>query len=119
MRQLDVLVSASVLAAFALVVSGCGGAAAARPGQKTVIAAFYPLAWVAEQVGGSRVHVTDLTPAGAEPHDVELTPQDVQEIRDADLVLYLGRGFQPSVEKTVASRHGPSLDLLAGQSLRS
>jgi zinc transport system substrate-binding protein len=107
------------LASLAIAVAGCGGTTdAARPGQTTVVAAFYPLAWVAEQVGGTGVHVTDLTPPGAEPHDVELTPKDVEEIRDADLVLFLGRGFQPSVEKAVESRSEPSLDLLAGQTLR-
>lgn len=107
-------------AALLLAAAGCGGTSdAAAPGEKTVVAAFYPLAWVATQVGGPAVHVTDLTPPGAEPHDVELTPKDVEEIRDADLVLYLGRGFQPSVEKAAESRTGPSLDLLAGQALRS
>ena len=106
----------SGLASLTIAVTGCGGTTeGARPGQTTVVAAFYPLAWVAQRVGGTSVHVTDLTPPGAEPHDVELTPQDVQEIRDADLVLYLGHGFQPSVEKAVESRTGPSLDLLAGQ----
>jgi zinc transport system substrate-binding protein len=100
-----------------LAACGCGGGGEAAAG-KTVVAAFYPLAWVAEQVGGPSVHVVDLTPAGAEPHDIELTPRDVQEIHDADLVLYLGRGFQPAVEKAVAGRDGPSLDLLAGQALR-
>src|SRR5712691_905751 len=107
------------LLGLALVVTatGCGGPVQPR-GEKTIVAAFYPLAWIAEQVGGARVRVVDLTPAGAEPHDIELTPSDVQQIQDAALVLYLGNGFQPSVEKAVESRHGPSLDLLAGQTLR-
>ena len=39
-----------------------------------VVAGFYPLAFVAKEVGGSRVDVTNLTPAGVEPHDLELTP---------------------------------------------
>ncbi len=108
------------LVVLLLAAAGCGATTdEAAPGQKTVVAAFYPLAWVAQQVGGKDVHVIDLTPSGAEPHDLELTPKDVADILDADLVLYLGHGFQPSVEKAVASRHGPSLDLLAGQRLRS
>ena len=102
--------------ALVLAATGCGGGAAPTDG-KTVVAAFYPLAWVAAEVGGPRVHVVDLTPPGAEPHDLELTPGDVRAIGDADLVLYLGDGFQPSVEKAVEGRRGPSLDLLAGQKL--
>ena len=107
-----------VALALAVAAAGCGGAASSSK-QKPVVAAFYPLAWVAEQVGGPTVHVVDLTPSGAEPHDIELTPRDVQEIQDADLVLYLGSGFQPAVEKAVANRAGPSLDLLAGQKLHA
>jgi len=63
-----------------------------------VVASFYPLAYAAEEVGDGRVDVSNLTPAGAEPHDLELSPQDVAAIREADLVLLLGRGFQPQLE---------------------
>ena len=81
-----------------------------------VVAAFYPLAEAARRVGGSGVEVHDLTPAGVEPHDLELRPSDVGRIRSADLVLYLGGGFQPAVEDAVAALPGRSnaLDLLAG-----
>ena len=104
-----------VLLPLAVVAAGCGGGSHADG--ETVVAAFYPLAWVAEQVGGSGVHVVDLTPSGAEPHDLELTPGDVRAIQDADLVLYLGNGFQPAVEKAAEDRSGRSIDLLAGQKL--
>ena len=79
----------------------------------TVVAAFYPLAWAAEQVAAADVHVVNLTPAGAEPHDLELTPRDVEAIQDADLVVYLGGGFQPAVEEAVAAREGAVARLLA------
>jgi zinc transport system substrate-binding protein len=98
-------------------VGGCGGSSDAA-GRSTVVASFYPLAWVAERVAAPGTHVVDLTPAGAEPHDLELTPHDLGTLQDADLVLYLGHGFQPAVEKAVESRSGPSLDLLVTQRLR-
>jgi zinc transport system substrate-binding protein len=63
-----------------------------------VVAAFYPLAEAARQVGGARVDVVDLTPAGAEPHDLEVTPKQVDQIASAGTVLVMGHGFQPSVE---------------------
>jgi zinc transport system substrate-binding protein len=107
----------SLLCALLAAVSGCGGSSDAA-GRPTVVTSFYPLAWVAERVAAPGTHVVDLTPAGAEPHDLELTPRDLETLQDADLVLYLGHGFQPAVEKAVESRSGPSLDLLATQKLR-
>lgn len=111
------------LAIFAMVVlcavalSGCGGSAN-DAGEPTVVASFYPLAWVAEHVAAPGTRIVDLTPAGAEPHDLELTPGDLETLQSADLVLYLGHGFQPAVEKAVEGRSGPSLDLLVAQKLR-
>lgn len=67
----------------------------------TVMAAFYPLEYVAGEVGGSSVTVESLTPAGAEPHDVELSPQQIASIDDADLILYI-KGFQPAIDEAVA-----------------
>jgi zinc transport system substrate-binding protein len=82
--------------------SACGSGNDEGPGpssgQETVVAAFYPLAFAASEIGGASVDVENLTPPGAEPHDLEVSPQDVAEIRDADLVLLLGRGFQPQLE---------------------
>ncbi len=84
-----------------------------------VVAAFYPLAYAAEQIGGSTVTVENLTPAGAEPHDLELTPGDVRDVQGADLVVFLGHGFQPALTKAAKGGAGTSADLLAGQELRA
>jgi zinc transport system substrate-binding protein len=107
----------SVLCVLPAVGSGCGESSDSHGGP-TVVASFYPLAWIAERVAAPGTHVVDLTPAGTEPHDLELTPHDLETLQDADLVLYLGHGFQPAVEKAVESRSGRSLDLLATQKLR-
>ena len=71
-----------------------------------MVASFYPLAEAARQVGGDLVRVENLTPPGAEPHDLELTASQVADIQDADVVLVLGEGFQPAVEKAAAGRRG-------------
>lgn len=96
-----------------LAAAGCGGSSPTT-GRTTVVAAFYPLAYAAEQIGGSGVDVRNLTPPGAEPHDVELTPRDVAAVRSADVVLYLGGGFQPAVERAVAGAGRTVVDLLPG-----
>ena len=79
----------------------------------SIAASFYPLAYAAEQVGGACVQVTNLTPPGTEPHDLELTPDDVEAIATADLVVYLGGGFQPAVQDAIDEAQGATLDLLA------
>jgi zinc transport system substrate-binding protein len=77
-----------------------------------VVGAFYPVAYAAQRVGGARVQVTNLTPAGAEPHDLELTPKQFDEILDADVVFDMGHRFQPAVEKAAEERDGPTVTLL-------
>lgn len=98
-----------------LVLTACGdsgdGNAAARG--LTVVASFYPIAEAAERIGAGAVQVTNLTPPGTEPHDLELTPDQVDQLEDADLVVYLGNGFQPAVEAVATRRDGPTVDLLA------
>lgn len=76
-----------------------------------VLAAFYPLAWAAAEIAPD-LEVRNLTPPGAEPHDVELTAGDVEAIRTAGLVLFVGGGFQPAVEDALNGREGEALDLL-------
>jgi zinc transport system substrate-binding protein len=79
-----------------------------------VVAAFYPLAYAAERIGGTSVDVRNLTPPGSEPHDLELTPQEVAQIQSASVVLYLSHGFQPAVSKAVEQARGKKVDILAG-----
>jgi zinc transport system substrate-binding protein len=79
--------------------AGCGATPLSGPGT-SVVAAFYPFAYVAQRVAGSHATVVNLTAPGAEPHDLELTPQQVAEIAEADVVVY-EQGFQPAVDDAV------------------
>lgn len=94
-------------AALVLATAGCSAFSdEAGPGdgggQVGVAAAFYPLAWVAEEVGGDHVTVHTLTaPGGGDPHDQELTIEATAALADADLVLH-SAGFQPAVDDGVA-----------------
>lgn len=92
--------TAAGLALVALLTS-CGAAGAGQAGPRPhVVAAFYPYAFVAQRVLGGDGTVTDLTRNGVEPHDLELTPQQVAEIGAADLVIY-EKSFQPAVDAAV------------------
>ena len=85
----------------ALALSACGTSSAEPPdGRVRTVAAFYPLHFLLQRVGGPGVVVTDLTRPGAEPHDLELTARQVGSLEQADLVVY-ERGFQPAVDEGV------------------
>lgn len=106
----------ALAAGLLLTLAACGGSGvgASEPGTSSdsqVLAAFYPLQFLAERIGGPDVAVSGLTPPGAEPHDLELSPRQVGAVSSADLVLYLG-GFQPAVDAAVAAQAGDrSLDV--------
>jgi zinc transport system substrate-binding protein len=107
-----------ILIAAALI-AGCGSGVSGGAHRQTVVAAFYPLAYAAARIGGPAVRVENLTPSGAEPHDLELSPRAVAEIQRADVVLYLGHGFQPAVSEAVRGAKDRVVDVLAGLPLRS
>jgi zinc transport system substrate-binding protein len=90
--------------------AACGGSDDEGSGER-VIASFYPIAYAAERVAPG-ADVENLTPPGAEPHDLELSPRKVEEIEDADVVLYFGAGFMPAVEEAVDDHDG-AVDLLS------
>ena len=99
----------SALAALVvLTVGGCGRAGGdprASEGPQ-VIAAFYPLEFVATEIVGRNATVTNLSPPGVEPHDLELAPDQVRLLAQADLIVYIGDGFQPAVEEVIDDLSG-------------
>lgn len=106
-----------VLASLALVAVSCSGGADSGAGEPLIAASFYPLAWIAEEISGGAIKVVDLTPAGVEPHDLEMSPSQVGMIGEADLVLYIGGGFQPALEEVITPSDAPALDVLEGMDL--
>jgi zinc transport system substrate-binding protein len=69
----------------------------------TVAASFYPIAEIVQRVGGDDVQLLALTAPGVEPHDSELSAKQLEELAKADIVFYIGGGFQPDLEKAIAS----------------
>ena len=122
MRMRIILIAAGTLAAFTVVATACGNADVGGDGSDRiqVVAAVYPIEEAAARVGGDLVSVETLTPPGVEPHDLELTPGDLETIGEADLILYLGGGFQPAVEDAIAAAAtGVSVDVLAAVGART
>lgn len=94
----------------------CGGGAQDTGGRRPrtrVVTSFYPLEYVASAVAEGKAAVSNLTPAGAEPHNLELTSRQVRGAGSADLLIYLGKGFQPAVQALAQKAEGEVLDASA------
>jgi zinc transport system substrate-binding protein len=104
-RLIPTTVAAGAVALGLMAVSACSSSNAADGGKNgdklKVVASFYPMQYLAEQIGGDHVSVSTLTEPGVEPHDLELGPRQTAELNEAGYILYL-KGIQPAVDKAIA-----------------
>jgi len=105
-KSINLFFAAAVTLTSLLLLTSCAqpseeNAGAQQPagGKLKIVASFYPLAEFARQVGGNNVEVTNLVPAGTEPHDYEPTPKDIGLLKSADIFIYNGGGLEKWVEK--------------------
>ncbi|MFI2298892.1 metal ABC transporter substrate-binding protein [Actinacidiphila glaucinigra] len=95
------LVPLAALAGLAALSACSTAGAGGEDGRLKVTASFYPMQFLAEQIGGGHVDVTGLTKPGTEPHDLELTPRQTGELGESDVIVYL-KGLQPAVDDAIA-----------------
>jgi len=97
-----------MLLALVLIVTGCGGNGNAdrnaasgegEAGKLRVVTSFYPLYYLAQEIGRERVTVTNLIPTGVEPHDWTPKSRDLTSASRADLFLYNGAGLEGWVDE--------------------
>ena len=93
----------ALAAVAALALTACSTADDGTASGPTILTSVYPLQYVVEQVAGDLAVVESLTPAGADPHSLELSPRVAREIGEADAVVTLS-GFQAAVDTAVAER---------------
>ncbi|MFD2620551.1 metal ABC transporter substrate-binding protein [Streptomyces chumphonensis] len=91
---------ACTLALSALTACGSGDAGTTEDGKLAVVASFYPMEFLAEEIGGEHVAVSTLTGPGVDPHDLVISPQQTAELTEAGLVVYV-EGLQPAVDEAV------------------
>ena len=127
MRRLHA--GAALIAAAALALAGCSGGGSTGGGSTgadattgteptqsgtsevpVVAVSSYPLAFIAETVGGDKVQIVDLSSSGGHAHDMELSPAQVNQLSSASIALYLSQGFQPAVETAIQRTGVTSLD---------
>lgn len=67
-----------------------------------IVASFYIPYEFAKSVGGDRVAVKNLVPAGAEPHDFEPSPVDIRALEEAQVFVYNGASMEPWVARVLS-----------------
>ncbi len=92
-----------------LALSSCS---ASERSSNKIVTSFYPLHYAVEYIAGDDFNVENVTPVGAEPHDIELSPQKTLDILEAKAIFVMGDGFQPAIEKTAKSRDGNTFTIL-------
>jgi zinc transport system substrate-binding protein len=107
LRRASTGIAALLGAATLLAATGCGAGpsapAGATGGKPQILAAFYPLEWMATRVAGPDADVITITQPGVEPHDLELDPRQIASMEQADLIVYI-KGVQPAVDEAVGEQ---------------
>lgn len=93
-----------VLAGMAIATLAIGPAHAQAPAKKlSVVASFSILADLAKQVGGDRIEVKSLVGPNADAHVYRATPQDAKLVKEADVLVVNGLGFDGFVPRLIRS----------------
>lgn len=91
------IVSIVYLAVYFNINKSVGNADGSRKIQVTT--SFYPLYFLAKEIGGDKVDVYNLIPSGSEPHDYEPSARDIAGIEKSDILILNGGGVETWGEK--------------------
>lgn len=96
-----------LLLTLSLFLSGCSSTAennSSGNGKKiSVYTSFYAMYDFAGKIGGDRINLTNLVPAGTEPHDWEPSPMNVAGLEKAQVFIYNGAGMENWVNKILST----------------
>ncbi len=59
-----------------------------------IYTSIYPIYDFTKKIGGEKISVYNMTKAGVEPHDFEITSKDMANLSKADLFIYNGGGME-------------------------
>ncbi|HEY5667884.1 MAG TPA: zinc ABC transporter substrate-binding protein [Candidatus Saccharimonadales bacterium] len=111
---LTALILAIVSGGLFVVMRGSGNVSS---GKVNVVASFYPLYDFAKHVGGDKVQVTNVTPAGAEPHDYEPSPKMLAAARASEVFIFNGEWLEPWTSKFLRDRDYAGTTVMGGSGI--
>ena len=89
-----------------------------------VVASYYPLYDFVKNVGKDKVNVTNMTPAGSEPHDYEPSAKALAEAQKAPVFVYNGGHLEPWTNgflhdyKNTPVKASNGIDLLSAETVQ-
>lgn len=91
-----------IIISIALFLTGCttGEKVKESEGEKLIVyTSFYPLYFLADEIGQDNIDLKVVVPNGVEPHDYEPSMKQLKDIEKADIFIYNGAGFESWAEK--------------------
>lgn len=108
-----VLARAAVVALTgATVVAGCGGGDAGGDGPRIVVTTSI-LGDVVQQLVGDAAEVDVIMPPGTDPHDVAPSPRQAAAMREADVLVVNGLGFEAALLDTIEAAEEDGVTVVA------
>lgn len=99
-----------LLALMTLILAGCTACGENTKQDTTeksdkikIMTSFYTMEDFAKKIGGEKVEITNMVPAGTEPHDWEPSAIDIRNMEDADVFIYNGAGMEHWAEDILKS----------------
>ncbi|WP_138204976.1 metal ABC transporter substrate-binding protein [Haloimpatiens lingqiaonensis] len=94
-----------IIACLALL-AGCSNKPKEKQGKRdenkiSVYTSFYAMYDLTKKIGGDKVNITNIVPAGIEPHDWEPKPSNIAELEEADVIVYNGAGMEGWIDKVL------------------
>jgi ABC-type Zn uptake system ZnuABC Zn-binding protein ZnuA len=113
----------ALVASIALLAGGCSSAGASGSpdaARLKVVATTTVFADLIRNVGGDRVLVESIIPAGSGPEDYEPKPDDARKLADADLIVSNGAGLDDFLDDLIdAAGEGSAARLVLGDGLET
>ena len=113
--------SVGVLAAIAFGLGSCGSNPSTSESSPTdaseaadlqVVTTFLPMTQFTKAVAGDRAEVEQLMPANTGPHDYQASPEDVQKLANADVLVKNGLELEEFLEDLVANAGNSELQTI-------
>ncbi|MDP4108926.1 MAG: metal ABC transporter substrate-binding protein [Bacillota bacterium] len=103
---------------LSLICTGCaiGKKEPAGDGKLSVCTSFYAMYDFASKIGGDKINILNMVPAGTEPHDWEPSASDIANLEKADIFIYNGIGMESWTDKVLSSLENKKLTAVQASS---